>query len=94
MSRSAGTDTLMGFVEGISRDDDRHLLQSIATSTLVVSSAIGREVPSDVGLYLRERIGKSCLVEIPGAGHFVFATRPLLLNMLLAQFLSTAPQAN
>ncbi|MCW2629423.1 alpha/beta hydrolase [Mycobacterium sp.] len=94
MSRSAGTDTLMGFVEGISRDDDRHLLRSIATSTLVVSSAIGREVPSDVGLYLRERIGKSCLVEIAGADHFVFATRPLLLNMLLAQFLSTAPQAN
>ena len=32
--------------------------------------------------------------KIPGADHFVFATRPRLLNVLLAQFLSTAPQAN
>jgi non-heme chloroperoxidase len=93
MSRSAGTDTLMGFFDGISRDDDRHLLGSIATSTLVLTSGIGREVPSDVGLYLRGRIAKSWLVEIPGADHFVFATRPRLVNELLAQFLFTAPEA-
>ena len=94
MSRSAGTDTLMGFVEGISRDDDRHLLPAITTPTMLVTSGLGREVPSDVGLYLRAHIAESWLVEIPGADHFVFATRPRLLNVLLAQFLSTAPQAN
>jgi pimeloyl-ACP methyl ester carboxylesterase len=93
MSRAAGTDTLMGFFDGISRDDDRPLLSWIATPTLVVTSGIGREVPSAVGLYLREHIAESWLVEIAGADHFLFATRPRLVNMLLAQFLSTVPEA-
>ncbi|MDT5264616.1 MAG: non-heme chloroperoxidase, partial [Mycobacterium sp.] len=93
MSRTAGTDTLMGFFEGISRDDDRHLLSSIATPTLVVTSGLGREVPSDVGLYLRGHIAESWLVELPGADHFVFATRPRLVNELLAQFLFATPAA-
>src|ERR1700738_160963 len=73
MSRTAGIDTLIGFFEGIARDDDRHLLGSVATPTLVVTSGLGREVPSDVGLYLRAHIAESCLVELPGADHFVFA---------------------
>jgi non-heme chloroperoxidase len=93
MSRTAGTDTLMGFFEGISRDDDRHLLSSIATPTLVVTSGMGREVPSDVGAYLRGHIAESWLVELPGADHFVFATRPRLVNELLAQFLFATPAA-
>ncbi|MCW2626019.1 alpha/beta hydrolase [Mycobacterium sp.] len=92
MSRTAGTDTLMGFFEGIARDDDRHLLGSVATPTLVVTSGLGREVPSDVGLYLRAHIAESCLVELPGADHFVFATRPRLVNELLAQFLFATPE--
>jgi non-heme chloroperoxidase len=93
MSRTAGTDTLMGFFEGISRDDDRHLLSSIATPTMLVSSGLVGEVPSDVGLYLRGHIAESWLVELPGADHFVFATRPRLVNELLAQFLFTVPAA-
>jgi len=93
MSRTAGTDTLMGFFEGISRDDDRHLLSSIATPTMLVTSGLGREVPSDVGLYLRGHIAESWLVELPGADHFVFATRPRLVNELLAQFLFATPEA-
>jgi len=93
MSRTAGTDTLMGFFERISRDDDRHLLGSIATPTMLVTSGLGREVPSDVGLYLRGHIAESWLVELPGADHFVFATRPRLVNELLAQFLIATPAA-
>jgi non-heme chloroperoxidase len=73
----------------VSRDDDRDLLHSITAPTLLVSSGIGREVPSEVGLYLRRQINRSCLVEIPGADHFVFATRPRLVNLLLAQFLAS-----
>jgi pimeloyl-ACP methyl ester carboxylesterase len=90
MSRRAGTGTLMGFFEGIARDDDRSLLPSIATPTLLLSSGIGREVPPGVGLYLRQHITGSRLAEIPGADHFVFATHPRLVNLLLAQFLIPA----
>jgi non-heme chloroperoxidase len=93
MSRTAGTDTLMGFFEGISRDDDRHLLRAITTPTMLVTSGLGGEVPPDVGLYLRGHIGESRLVELTGADHFVFATRPWLVNVLLAQFLFTVPAA-
>jgi pimeloyl-ACP methyl ester carboxylesterase len=93
MSRTAGTDTLMGFFEGIARDDDRHLLGSVTTPTMLVTSGLGREVPSDVGLYLRGHIAESWLVELPGADHFAFATRPRLVNELLAQFLSATPKA-
>lgn len=93
MSRAAGTDTLMGFFDGISRDDDRHLLPAITTPTMLVTSGLGREVPSDVGLYLRAHIQESWLAEIPGADHFVFATRPRLVNDLLAQFVFATPEA-
>jgi non-heme chloroperoxidase len=93
MSRTAGTDTLMGFFDGIARDDDRYLLGSVATPTLLVTSGLGREVPSEVGLYLRRNIPQSWLVEIPGAHHFVFATRPRLVNELLAHFLFATPAA-
>ncbi|MDT5323400.1 MAG: non-heme chloroperoxidase [Mycobacterium sp.] len=93
MSRTAGTDTLMGFFEGIARDDDRHLLGSVTTPTMLVTSGLGREVPSDVGLYLRGHIAESWLVELPGADHFAFATRPRLVNELLAHFLFDTPAA-
>jgi non-heme chloroperoxidase len=93
MSRTAGTDTLRGFFDGIARDDDRYLLGSVAAPTLLVTSGLGGEVPSEVGLYLRRHIPESWLVEIPGADHFVFATRPRLVNELLAQFLFATPEA-
>jgi pimeloyl-ACP methyl ester carboxylesterase len=93
MSRAAGTDTLMGFFDGISRDDDRHILPAITTPTMLVTSGLDREVPSDVGHYLRAHIAESWLVEIPEADHFVFATRPRLVNELLAQFLFATPEA-
>jgi non-heme chloroperoxidase len=87
MSVTAGTDTLLGFFTGISRDDDRPLLPSIRTPTLLLTSTAGQEVPSDVGLYLRQRIPGARLVELPGADHFAFATRPALVNLLIEQVL-------
>lgn len=87
MSHNAGTDTLLGFFNTISHDDDRHLLTHITARTLVISSTAGKEVPSDVGLYLRQHIADARLVEIPGADHFVFATRPHLVNLLIGQVL-------
>jgi non-heme chloroperoxidase len=93
MSRAAGTDTLMGFFDGISRDDDRHILPATTTPTMLITSGLDREVPSDVRHYLRAHIAESWLVEIPEADHFVFATRPRLVNELLAQFLFATPEA-
>ena len=63
----------------------RALLPSILTPTLLLSSTVGQEVPSDVGLYLRQRIPGARLVELPGADHFAFATRPALVNLLIEQ---------
>jgi non-heme chloroperoxidase len=60
---------------------------------MLVTGGLGREVPSDVGLYLRAHIQKSWLVEIPGTDHFVFAARPRLVNELLAQFVFATHEA-
>ncbi|MFJ6569736.1 alpha/beta fold hydrolase [Streptomyces sp. NPDC091292] len=87
MSLHAGVATLLGFFDGISRDDDRALLPLIRARVLVVAATIGQEVPSDVGLYLRTHVPGARLVEIPGADHFVFATRPALINQLIEQVL-------
>jgi len=93
MSRDAGTDTLLGFFEGISRDDDRDLLPSIKARTLLIAGTIGEEVPTDVALYLRQRIPYARLAEIPGGDHFLFATRPDLVNALIEQALRVADSA-
>ena len=87
MSLHAGVDTLLGFFESISRDDDRALLDTISIPTLLVSSVLGKEVPHEVARYMRDRIAQSLLVEVAGADHFVFATRPVLVNELLRDFL-------
>ncbi|ONI79088.1 hypothetical protein BWI15_00135 [Kribbella sp. ALI-6-A] len=87
MSLRAGLDTLLGFFEGIAYDDDRRYLALIEADTLLLVSTMGQEVPSAVGLYLRQHIRRSRLVELPSADHFVFATRPQLTNLLIAQHL-------
>lgn len=83
MSLAAGSETLMGFFDSISRDDDRDLMPNITAPTLLISGTIGREVPSNVNLYLREKITNAKLLELPGADHFCFATRPALVNALI-----------
>jgi non-heme chloroperoxidase len=93
MSLDAGVDTLLGFVEGISLDDDRELLPRIEAQTLILSSTAGLEVPGGVGLYLRDQIPRAHLAELPGADHFAFATRPALVNLLIEQILPVRPCA-
>lgn len=86
MSLQAGPDTLMGFFDGISRDDDRHLLGSVQASTLLIVGTVGQEVPTDVGLFIRQNIRKARLIELPGVDHFSFATRPDLINAIIDDF--------
>ena len=89
MSLNAGVRTLLGFFENISLDDDRARLPAIKAPTLLVASAIGREVPVGVALHLRTAIGRAGLAELPGTDHFAFATRPDLVNNLLDSFLTS-----
>ncbi|MFD7057188.1 alpha/beta fold hydrolase [Streptomyces mirabilis] len=91
MSYNAGVQTLLGFFDNISLDDDRHLLPAITVPTLVMSSTIGQEVPASVSLYLRRTIPHARLAELPGADHFAFATRPDLVNALLHAFVFERP---
>ncbi len=83
----AGADTLFGFFDSISFDDDRALLGDIEAPTLVITGLLDAEVPPPVGLYLRSEIPRATLVEIPDADHFLFATRPSLTNELITAFL-------
>ncbi|MFJ6393866.1 alpha/beta fold hydrolase [Streptomyces sp. NPDC091972] len=88
MSYNAGVETLLGFFNDISLDDDRSLMPAIKVPTLLMSSTIGQEVPSGVSLYLRTNIEKARLAELPGTDHFAFATRPELVNSLIDTFLT------
>lgn len=92
MSLNAGAETMLGFFEGMSLDDDRALLPTITTPTLVLASTDGLEVPAEVAMYLRHQLPDARLAELPGADHFCFATRPGLVNLLIEQVLpSRAP---
>lgn len=91
MSYNAGVETLLGFFDNISLDDDRHLLTAITVPTLLMSSTRGQEVPSGVSLHLRQTIPQARLAELPGADHFAFATRPELVNALLYSFIDDRP---
>ena len=87
MSLNAGAATLLGFFDGISTDDDRHLLPGITMPTLLICGTGGKEVPSAVGLYLRTHLPKSNLVELAGVDHFCFASRPAIINALIDDFI-------
>ncbi len=60
---------------------------------MILSSTAGVEVPSGVGLYMRDQIPRAHLAELPGADHFAFATRPALVNLLIEQILPAHPYA-
>ena len=91
MSLLAGADTLRGFFESIAGDDDRAMLAEIGCPTLLIASALGQEVPIEVALFMRQRIPRARLVELAGADHFAFATRPILVNGLIEDFWRTPP---
>lgn len=88
MGERAGPATLLGFFDGIARDDDRGLLADIDIPTLLVTSVAGKEVSNQVARHMRDAIPRSTLVELAGADHFVFATRPELINRLIDDFRS------
>jgi non-heme chloroperoxidase len=89
MSYKAGVQTLLSFFDHVSRDDDRHLMSSIDAPTLLISGLLGQEVPSQSGLYLRQEIPHARLVEVPDADHFLFITRPRVINQLVDGFLNS-----
>ncbi len=91
MSLHAGSGTLLGFFDGIAGDDDRDLLGSIGCPTLLIASALGQEVPIEVALFMRQRIPRARLIELAGADHFAFVTRPALVNGLIEDFWRTPP---
>lgn len=88
MSYEASLDTVLKFFEVISFDDDRHLMSKIAAPTLLITGSRGQEVPSGTGIFLRQEVKNSRLVEIPDADHFLFITRFGIVNPLIAGFLS------
>ena len=79
---------MRGFFDGISTDDDRGLMHRIDMPALIISSTGGKEVPSEVGLYLRKQLPNANLAELPGVDHFSFATRPTIINALIQDFIS------
>jgi len=87
MSYNAGANTLLGFFNHISRDDDRHLVPQICAYALITGS-MSQEVPSQSAVYLRQEIKDARMVEIPDADHFAFITRPVVVNALIEGFLS------
>ncbi|PMD37485.1 alpha/beta-hydrolase [Hyaloscypha variabilis F] len=89
MSHNAGTKTLLGFFNHISRDDDRHLVPQILAPTLLITGSMSQEVPSQSAMYLRQKIKDARMVEIPDADHFAFITRPVIVNALIEGFLSS-----
>ncbi|KAH8703384.1 hypothetical protein BGW36DRAFT_457673 [Talaromyces proteolyticus] len=90
MCYNAGLDTLLGFFRGIVNDDDRHWVPFIRAPVLILSSSLGKEVPAQTAMYLRQHIQKSKLVEIPDADHFLHITRPVIVNQLIGGFLASA----
>ncbi|OAP59667.1 hypothetical protein AYL99_06965 [Fonsecaea erecta] len=88
MSYNAGLDTVLKFFTDISFDDDRALMSQISTPTLLITGSRGEEVPNGTGAFLRRTIPHASLVEIPGADHFLFATKPDIVNPIIAGFLA------
>jgi pimeloyl-ACP methyl ester carboxylesterase len=89
MSYNAGLATLRGFFEHMVNDDDRDLVSMIQAPTLLLSSSLGKEVPAQSALFLREHLQNSKLVEIPNADHFFQITRPVVVNDLISAFLES-----
>ena len=88
MLAQARKDTLKAFFSNIAFDDDRELIENITAPTLIISSKLGKEVPSATALFLRNTIENSQLFEINDIDHFAFATQASLINAVIDQFMS------
>ncbi|KTD06984.1 alpha/beta fold hydrolase [Legionella jamestowniensis] len=87
MAAQAGKETIKAFFNHIAYDDDRSLMANISVPTLIISSTMDHEVPSDTALFLRKTIPNAQLCEINDIGHFVFATQSGLVNHVIKQFI-------
>ncbi len=88
MMAKAKKETILAFFNNIAIDDDRNLLKDITVPTLIINGKLSKEVPSEVGLYLRQHIVNSQFYELNNADQFAFATQSFLVNNLIAQFVS------
>lgn len=86
LANTAGRETVRAFFTDIAYDDDRALLAKICVPTLIISSRLGKEVPSDTALYLRQQIKNAQLFEINDIDHFAYATKKNLINDVIKQF--------
>ncbi|KAJ2981770.1 hypothetical protein NQ176_g1823 [Zarea fungicola] len=87
MANTAGIHTVRKFFDDIVNDDDRHLLPAVRARTLLLTPSLGKEVPSQTAMYLKQNLHNAKLVEIPDADHFFNVTRPVIVNELIAGFL-------
>lgn len=70
MSYNAVVDTLNGFFKIMVHDDDRQYVPRVKAPTLLISSCLGKEVPTATALYLRQNLQQDKLVEVPDADIF------------------------
>ncbi|KAF3391032.1 hypothetical protein DPV78_011171, partial [Talaromyces pinophilus] len=91
MCYNAALDTLLGFFKYIVNDDYRPLGPLIPALTLILSSSLGKEVPAQAALYMRQHFQNSKLVEFSDADHFFHITRPVVVSRLIGAFLATEP---
>lgn len=87
LAKSCGRETVKAFFENIAYDDDRDLMSKISAPTLLISSRLGKEVPSTTALFLREQIKNSQLFELNDIDHFAYATKSGLINQVIDQFI-------
>ncbi|WP_165474800.1 alpha/beta fold hydrolase [Legionella nagasakiensis] len=87
MAEQAGRDTIKAFFSNVAYDDDRALIANINVPTLIISSRMGEEVPSETALFLRQKIKNAQLFEINDIDHYAFATQSGLVNRVIEQFI-------
>ncbi len=87
LAKSSGRKTIKAFFENIAYDDDRALMSKISAPTLLISSRLGKEVPSSTALFLRQQIKNSQLFELNDIDHFAYATKSGLINQTIEQFI-------
>ena len=79
--------TLISFFKNQAYEDFRDYLPHIHVPTLMITGTLNKEVPPGVGLYLRQHIPHSQLIELNEKDHFLFATAVALVNRSIENFI-------
>lgn len=87
MGMLAGRESLLLFFTKIAKEDLRPLLSKITVPTLIMMGMLGKEVPPEVGVYMRTTLPHSQLVELNAKDHFMFATSVTLVNRIIENFI-------